>query len=123
MVKPKTKLLLDENIGLLVETALHRAGFDVVSVIKTMRGASDATVIKRAQKENRIVVTLDRDFGYLVHQTLHQHAGVVYLRLKDESPKSIIKVLKKFTRQFPEIINKFTKITENRIIIRPRTSK
>lgn len=71
MAKSEAKLLLDENIGLLVGTSLHQTGFDVVSVIKMMRGASDMAVIKRAKEENRIVVTLDRDFGYLVHQANH----------------------------------------------------
>lgn len=118
MARTKAKLLLDENIGTLVEASLHRAGFDAVSVLKTMRGASDADVIARALAENRIIITLDRDFGYLVHREAQNHAGVIYLRLNDESPKNIARILKKFARRLPEIAGAFAKVAEDRIVIR-----
>lgn len=119
MARPRlrVKLLLDENIGTLVEVSLHRAGFDTVSVLKTMRGASDADVIKRALAEDRTVVTLDRDFGYLVHREAKSHAGVIFLRLKDESPQNIARILKKFTQHLPKAKSKFAKVTENSITI------
>lgn len=40
-------------------------GFDSISVIECMQGASDKDVIQRALKDNRVVVTNDKYFGRL----------------------------------------------------------
>lgn len=118
MSKRAPRLLLDENIGHLVESALHKRGFDVVSVMRIMPGAPDHEVLERARVEQRIIVTLDKDFGYWVHRQAKRHAGVIYLRLKRESPAEIQRALNTFADHFSELSNKFAKITENRLVIR-----
>jgi predicted nuclease of predicted toxin-antitoxin system len=40
-------------------------GFDAISVIEIMRGAEDIEVIQKAREENRIIITNDKDFGWL----------------------------------------------------------
>ena len=41
----------------------------------------DAEVLEIAQREQRILITDDRDFGELVVRFGQPHAGVIYLRL------------------------------------------
>lgn len=40
-------------------------GFDTVSVMEIIRGAEDIEVIQKAKEENRIIITNDKDFGWL----------------------------------------------------------
>jgi predicted nuclease of predicted toxin-antitoxin system len=54
---------VDESTGAEVSEKLKQMGFDSLSVIEIMKGAEDIEIIKRAKKENRIIVTNDKDFG------------------------------------------------------------
>ncbi len=89
----KLKLLFDENIGTRVALALRASGYDVVSIIEDAPGSTDIHVLKMARRENRIVVTLDRDFGALVFRDSKPHVGVIFLRLQKESVQNITFVL------------------------------
>ena len=53
---------MDESTGVGVSEKLKQMGFDSVSVIEIMKGAEDIDVIKRAKRENRIIVTNDERF-------------------------------------------------------------
>lgn len=74
------RFLVDESTGINVSEKLKQMGFDSVSVIEIMRGAEDIDVIKRAKKTNRIIVTNDKDFGWLA--TIYKPPGLILLRLK-----------------------------------------
>jgi len=87
------KLLLDENIGHEAVKALRGRGYDIKSILEESRGAADIAILEQAVTENRIVVTLDKDFGRLIFYGSHRHVGVVFLRLEDESQGTIICVL------------------------------
>lgn len=82
------RLLLDESIGIKVYSKLKQMGFDVVSVIHSMRGAGDEEIIRKAIDEKRVIVTNDKDFGWLA--SLYKPPGVILLRLKDERTENII---------------------------------
>ena len=79
------KFLLDENVGKLVAEFLRKKGYDVKSAIEEFRGYPDEKILKIASKENRILVTLDQDFGRMICQSKPPHKGVILLRLKNES--------------------------------------
>jgi predicted nuclease of predicted toxin-antitoxin system len=66
-------------------------GFDSVSVIECMKGASDQEIIQRAVEENRAIITNDKYFGRLAE--FHKLPGIILLRLKDESIKNKVKVV------------------------------
>lgn len=85
------RLLLDESIGIRVYSKLKQMGFDVVSAIHSMRGAGDEEIIRKAMDEKRIIVTNDKDFGWLAY--LHKPPGVVLLRLKDERTENKVKII------------------------------
>ena len=59
------KFLLDENIGFKVYRELQSRGYHVQSVIVEHRGASDEEVVETAISRGKIIVTMDKDFGYL----------------------------------------------------------
>jgi predicted nuclease of predicted toxin-antitoxin system len=43
----------------------------------------DEEIIRTAVTENRMVITMDKDFGELVYHSSMEHSGVLLLRLED----------------------------------------
>ena len=62
------KFLADENIALAVVSFLRKQGHDVASITEISPGSSDASVLLKAEEEQRILVTSDTDFGELVYR-------------------------------------------------------
>lgn len=115
----KIKLLLDENIGILVAEELQKEGYDIVSIITAQPGITDSEVLDKALAEHRIIVTLDKDFGRLVFQYSQKHAGVILLRLANESPQNISRMLKIVLQQYQTgLAGKFMTVTETKIRLR-----
>lgn len=56
------RLLADENVPLASIRLLRTAGWDVAEVV---RGATDMAALALAAREQRVIVTFDRDFGRL----------------------------------------------------------
>lgn len=117
MAKPK--LLLDENIGHVPADVLTARGYDVATIAQGDAGLRDEFVLEKSLRDNRILITLDKDFGRLVYQQSKRHVGVIFLRMKKESAENIkntiLKVLENFGKSFP---GKFITASESRIRIR-----
>jgi len=78
------RFLVDENIGIGVIDELQKMGHDVVSASMTP-GAPDAAVLARAQRDQRVLVTLDKGFGELiVRERLPAQHGVILIRLRQD---------------------------------------
>ena len=90
------KLLIDENVGIEVYLKLKQKGLDVVSAINSMKGASDEEIILKAINENRVIVTSDKEFGWLAF--LYKPPGVILLRLKNEKADNKVMVGKPVIR-------------------------
>ncbi|HQP00369.1 MAG TPA: DUF5615 family PIN-like protein [Caldisericia bacterium] len=88
------KFIIDENISPIIVTELKKLNYDVVHVREICKGCPDNEIIKLAKKENRIV-TLDKDFGELFSEDI----TIILIRIKDQSPKSILETLIKFLKQ------------------------
>lgn len=65
--------------------------FDSVSVIECMKGAEDEEIVQRAVKEDRVIITNDKDFGRLAG--FYKPPGIILLRLKDESIENKVKLV------------------------------
>jgi len=59
------KVLADENVPAPAVTALRQHGHDVVWMHEDAPGTPDPNVLARAQREGRVVITFDKDFGEL----------------------------------------------------------
>ena len=66
---------------------LRESGYDVSSVSEEIRGAKDFEVLLHAQKNDRIVLTFDRDYGELIYHYGFFAYGVVYFRFDPEYPE------------------------------------
>ncbi len=60
------RFLLDENVPVDLGFALSARGHDVLTLPPHLRSAADHTVLALAAEQDRVLVTLDTDFGALV---------------------------------------------------------
>lgn len=89
------RFLVDECSGPAVARWLREQNHDVFSVYDQGRGMNDDEVIEKASRENRILITNDKDFGEKIFRDRHLHRGVVLLRLDDERVANKIAVLQR----------------------------
>ncbi|ETR69493.1 MAG: hypothetical protein OMM_09550 [Candidatus Magnetoglobus multicellularis str. Araruama] len=110
------KFLVDECTGPTVAKWLRNKQYDVFSVFDDARGVSDDFIIQKAYKENRIIVTNDKDFGEKVFREKYPHKGVILLRLDDDRWKNKIEVLEKLLDNYSkDLVNQFVVVSEDRI--------
>ena len=74
------RFLVDEGCDFAVVRALRDAGFNVAAVCEIMPRSTDSDVLRLAHAENRVLLTEDKDFGWLVFVSDADSAGVVLLR-------------------------------------------
>ncbi len=87
------RLLADESCDFGVVLALRAAGHDVVAIAEVSPREKDESVIKRALREERIVVTEDKDFGQLVYANRQATGGVLFLRFPAKARASIARTV------------------------------
>lgn len=75
------RLLADENVSAPVVARLRLAGHDVVAVVERAPASCDEDVLLLAQRERRILITEDRDFGELVVRRRRDLVGLVLIEL------------------------------------------
>lgn len=90
------KFLADENIGGEIIGIFRDCGYDVISARDIKRGADDSELFQLANKENRILLTFDLDFGkiYFFHE--HTAIGVLIIRIHPQTIENIAPTLKEF---------------------------
>jgi len=107
----------NENFPLFSVRLLRNAGHNVASIIEETPGATDSDILKRAQREKRIILTFDRDYGELIyrHRTFFAE-GVVYFRFDPSTPGEPAKILLKVLEEGKVLLlGKFTIIERGRI--------
>lgn len=109
------KFIADENLGIRVPEYLKGQGFDIITVKDIARGKPDADILKIANEEDRILITLDKDFGELVFRDKLIHSGVILLRLKDESVENKKRILLKQLKSRKNFEDKFTVVSDAKI--------
>lgn len=86
------RFLANENFPAEAVAAQREDGHDVVWVRTDAPGSSDEVVLAKAQTENRILITFDKDFGDLAFRSkLPALSGVVLFRLTLQSATYVAK--------------------------------
>lgn len=112
------RVLVDECAGPLVGRWLRDQGHEVISVFDEARGISDEEVLHKAVSENRILITVDKDFGEMIYRERREHYGVILLRLSDERALNKVRVISQLLDNHSQKLPKhFVTVTEDKVRI------
>jgi hypothetical protein len=114
------RFLANENFPCAAVTALVAAGHNVVWIRTAAPGNADADVLARAAKEERILLTFDKDFGELARRAkLPPACGVVLLRVPMPKPGDAGQGLANMVMERDDWAGHFSVIEPGRIRMRP----
>ncbi|MBI3948153.1 MAG: DUF5615 family PIN-like protein [Armatimonadetes bacterium] len=84
------RILANENFAGDAVDALRAHGHDVTWIRTESPGIRDADVLSRAVRENRVLVTFDKDFGYLAFRAgLPASCGIILFRVRATSAAAV----------------------------------
>jgi predicted nuclease of predicted toxin-antitoxin system len=88
------KLKLDENLGRRLLPVLTDRGHAVDTVVdEGLGGADDGDVAIAAQREGRMLITLDLDFADIARFPPGSHPGMVVIRVPEPRPSLVTAAL------------------------------
>jgi len=101
------KFLLDMGISPITGEYLTKAGHETTHLIDmAMDRSSDLEILDLAEKEKRVVLTHDLDFGRLLAFSEAKLPTVVMFRLRDMRPENVNKVIHLVIQQFTDAMEK-----------------
>lgn len=109
------KFLLDVPVGRAIADWLREEGYDVVEVRQIAPHLPDSAILQVALQENRIIITMDKDFGELAG---HSHCGII--RLPDVPILARKALLESILQNHSDALNRGALITVGRQKIRIR---
>jgi predicted nuclease of predicted toxin-antitoxin system len=113
-------LLANENIPLSAVGALRACGHDVLWIREKAPGSTDIEVMALGHREERILITSDKDFGELAFCTKQPPArGIILFRVPMISSAYIAKALVKVIGSRDDWEGHFAVVEEDRIRIKP----
>ena len=113
------KFLIDVGVGTGIEKYLREEGYDTKTVRDIDPCMEDEKIIRTATSENRLVVTMDKDFGEMVYHFSMKHCGVLLLRLEDANGTEKLQVIRHIMEKYSsQIKNCFCVFQNGRLRIR-----
>jgi predicted nuclease of predicted toxin-antitoxin system len=110
------RFLVDECVGPVVASWLRQEQHDVFSVYEEARGMDDDAILQKAVAENRVLLTLDKDFGEMVFREQQPHQGIVLLRLSNSRAAHRLAVVKKLLQTHSDQLEgHFVVVTETQV--------
>lgn len=118
-----SRFLLDENADARLRTFLSNLGHDVTAIASEYpHSLPDKEVLAIANREQRILITNDKDFGELIfHQGLPHH-GVLFFRLKTTTYERKQERLSYVLTHYTDRLSQYLVITDHRVTIPRRRS-
>jgi predicted nuclease of predicted toxin-antitoxin system len=87
------RILANENFPSDAIAALRQRGHDVAWIRADAPGSSDRQVLTRADTENRVLITFDKDFGELAFRAnLPASSGIILFRISAPSSAHVARV-------------------------------
>lgn len=114
------RFLVDVNVGLAVAHSLRDSGHDVLFAGDLDWCMPDAAMLSLAYSEQRIILTMDTDFGELVVHSGQPHAGVLLLRMPGANRSEKIQLVQEIVNRFgDQLPGRFCVYRQGRLRIRP----
>lgn len=96
------KFLADVNIERRIVLFLRSAGHDVIWAPEYDCQMKDEDLLKLALRQQRILITNDKDFGNLVYFQKKAARGIVLFRIEDQNVRVKITILKNMLLRYQE---------------------
>lgn len=109
------RVLANENVSGDIVQALRNFGHDVLWIRTDAPGSSDEVVLARAQTEDRLLLTFDKDFGELAFRFGLPISGVILLRLSASSPTRLTQVVMAALTSREDWAGMFSVVEEGRV--------
>ena len=113
------KFVADEGIDKEIVKSLRFTGHDVYYIAESAPGSTDEKVLHSANKDDRILITRDTDFGDLVFRDRMVHSGIILNRLhsltSEEKAQIVVGVIRRFGE---DLLGAFTVIQPDKVRIR-----
>ena len=93
MSTTRLRFLADESCDFAVVRTLRSAGYDVLAVAEVMTRSVDQDLIAQAGRERRILLTEDKDFGWLVFASHAESPGVVLMRFPGNARQALAQII------------------------------
>jgi len=111
--------LADESCDFAVVRALRSAGYDVFAVSEVTSRSVDRQLIEQAAREQRVLLTEDKDFGWLVYVSQVDSAGVVLIRYPGQAREGLRQAIVTLVQnQGKQLVGAFTVLEPGYIRIR-----
>lgn len=95
------KFLVDSCLSKYAVDELRKCNYDTIWIAEENNDPGDKVILERAYKENRILVTADKDFGELVFVFHSKHKAIIRLvNIRAiEHGKKILEVITKYKNE------------------------
>ena len=98
------RFLADESCDFGVVRALRADGYDVLAVSEVTSRSDDRRLIEQAADEGRVLLTEDKDFGWLVYVSQVASPGVILIRFPGNARETLAQAVMQTVRQHGEQI-------------------
>jgi len=114
------KFLADENVERPIVEVLRALGHDVLYASEMSRGEDDDRLLRLTNRERRVLITSDKDFGELVYLRGQVATGILLLRFRTERSSVKAALVETFLRSAASrLVGHFTVLSESGARIRP----
>ena len=85
------RFIADENIPNALILAIRRKSYSIKDIKEeNLIGISDQELLAIAKKEQRIIITFDKDFTNLLQFPLKSHSGIMVLRYSNKYVQNVV---------------------------------
>jgi len=113
------KIIVDVGVGRIIEEWLSQQGFNIITISKVNPEMADPDIIKLANREDAIIITMDKYFGELVFKRHSSHKGILLLRLEDAVAEEKLSAIQNiFPDHLSQLINNFCVYQNGKLRIR-----
>jgi predicted nuclease of predicted toxin-antitoxin system len=123
MTTSSLRFLADESCDFGVMRALRAQGYDVLAISETTTRSVDRELIDQAYQESRILITEDKDLGWLVYVSRADSVGVILIRFPGNARSKLAEAITKLViERGEELPSAFVVVQPGHIRISGRAS-
>lgn len=113
------RVLVDVSAGNVIVDWFRQNGHDTTAVRDRDPRMDDLVILAWSVSEQRLVVTMDKDFGELVYHSGEAHAGVLLLRLESATSSEKVRVVEEIVKTYgDQLVGTFAVYQNGRLRIR-----